>query len=74
MNQFKEHCKLLITTRVNKKYDCDTYMPNPETSDDFSVLHVSKTFSQDDITFDFALFGNNTLLAEQPELIPTKFM
>lgn len=39
-------------------------MPNPETSDDFSVLHVSKTYSQDDITFDFALFGNTTLLSE----------
>lgn len=27
---FKDHCKLIIATRINKKFDCDTFIPELE--------------------------------------------
>lgn len=72
--QYKDFCKLVIATRINKKYECDTFIPNLETSADFSPLFVSQTYSQDDITYDYCFLGNTGLLSEKPELIPTKLM
>lgn len=63
---------MIIATRVNKKFECDTFIPNLEKNDDFSSMFVSQTYSQDDITFDHCFLGNNSLLAKSPELIPTK--
>ena len=62
----------MIATRINKKFECDTFITDLEKSADFTPLHISETYSQDDITFDYCYFGNNDLLATNPELIPTK--
>ena len=77
MNKYKNYCKLFITTRINKKFECDTFIPNlesPETNADFTPLHVSETYSQDDITFDYVFYGNTNLLSTQPDLVPSKLM
>ena len=74
MNKFKDHCKLIIATRVNKKFECDTFIPDLEKNKDFSALHISETQSQNDITFDYCFFGNNSIMAAKPELVPTKLM
>ena len=77
MTEHKANCKLLITTRINKAFECDTFIPNvesPEHFADFSPLHISETYSQGDITFDYAFFGNTELLSAKPELVPTKLM
>jgi dihydrofolate reductase len=74
MNQYKDYCKCIIATRINKKFECDTFIPSLEKNEDFSPIHVSKTYSQDDITYDYTFFGNNQILGEQPELIPTKLI
>lgn len=75
--QYKDYCKMIIATRINKKFDCDTFIPeleNLKTNTDFVPLHISETYSQDDITFDYCFFGNSEILEESPELIPTKLM
>ena len=41
MGELKEHCKLVIATRINQKFECDTFIPNLEKSEDFSPLHIS---------------------------------
>ena len=43
MNKYRNYCKLLITTRINKKFDCDTFIPQLETAEDtgFCPLHIS---------------------------------
>lgn len=76
MTTHAAHCKLVIATRVNKKFECDTFAPALEKNESaewpFAPLHISETYSQDDITFDFAFFGNTALLASKPHLVPTK--
>jgi dihydrofolate reductase/thymidylate synthase len=74
MNEYKDFCKLIIATRINKTFECDTVIPNLEKSEDFTPLHVSQTYSQGDLTFDYCFFGNHNVLAEKPELVPTKLM
>ena len=74
MDQFKAHCKLVIATRINKKFECDTFISNLEQNTDFCPLHISETYSQGDCTFDYCFFGNAALLASKPELVPTKLM
>ena len=74
MTTHKDNCKLIIATRVNKKFECDVNVPDLEKSRDFEPLHVSQTESQDDITFDYCFFGNGELLAKRPDLIPTSLM
>jgi len=77
MNKYKNYCKLFITTRLNKKFECDTFIPeleNPEVNTDFAPLHVSETYSQDDITFDYVFYGNTEVLSNHPELVPSKLM
>ena len=41
---------------------------------DFPCIHVSETYSQKDITFDYIFFGNGDLLAQRPELVPTNLI
>ncbi len=45
----------------------------PPFEDQFTPLHISQTYSQpkDDITFDYCFYGNKSLLAQQPQLVPT---
>lgn len=28
--QYKDYCKLIIATRINKKFECDTFIPEIE--------------------------------------------
>ena len=63
MTTHKQNCKLIIATRINKKFECDVTVPDLEKSRDFEPLQVSQTQSQDDITFDYCFFGNGELLA-----------
>ena len=74
LNQYREHCKLVIATRLNKEFECDTFIPDLEKNEHFCPLHVSETYSQKDITYDYAFFGNMNLLVSKPELVPTKLM
>ena len=48
MTKYVNYCKLFITTRINKLYECDTFVPNlekTETNPHFTPLHVSETYS-----------------------------
>lgn len=66
---------MIIATRINKKYECDTFVPDLEKGSElFSPIHVSETYSQGDVSFDFMFLGNNVLMGERPELVPTKLM
>ena len=60
--QYKDYCKQIIATRINKKFECDTFIPEIENFHQngatFVPLHISETYSQDDITFDYCFFGN----------------
>ena len=72
--EMKKHCKLVIATRINKAYECDTFINDLENNESFCPLLISQTHSQKDITFDYAFFGNTQLLASKPELIPTRLI
>lgn len=41
VNKYKDHCKLLIVTRINKDYECDVFMPKIEESDAFTKIFIS---------------------------------
>lgn len=57
---FKDYCKMIIATRINKKFECDTFIPELEKlNTEFVPLHISETYSQDDITFDYCFYGNS---------------
>ena len=48
MNDYKEYCKLIIATRINKPFECDTFVGSLEDSkanEDFAPLHISETYS-----------------------------
>lgn len=72
--EFKNYCKLVIATRINKSFEADVFMP--EFEDSFSPVHISQTYSQpkDGITFDYCFYGNKTILQKNPMLVPTKLM
>ena len=74
--KFSQHCKYVVATRINKKFECDVMLSTSLEAKDgvFSPMHISQTYSHDDITYDFTFFGNTGLLAEKPELIPTRLM
>ena len=40
----------------------------------FSIIHISKTYSHEDITYDYCFYGNRELIATSPSLIPTRLM
>lgn len=65
LGKYSDYCKLIIKTRVNKEFECDTFMPkiNDET---FTNLFISKTYSHEDITFDYCFIGNRRLLEKHP--------
>lgn len=59
---FKKYCKLIIATRINKEFECDTFIPQLEDlkqNTDFVPLHISETYSQGDVTFDYCFYGNS---------------
>jgi dihydrofolate reductase/thymidylate synthase len=72
LGEFREHTKLVFLTRINKAYECDVTMP--ELGDHFAHLFVSKTMSQDDITFDYVILGHKQVLEQSPDLVPTRVM
>ena len=45
LGKFKDYCKLLFVTRINKNYECDVFMPQFEEKANFSKLFISKTYS-----------------------------
>ena len=74
-----EHCKLVILTRIAKPFEADTFFPRLTTDDQdttapFTKLHISRTYSHSDITYDFCFIGNKKLLTSKPELIPTRLL
>ncbi len=79
LKHYGEHCKLIIQTRIGKQFEADTFFPKIACDDEpaggpFTKLHISKTYSHNDITFDYCFIGNRKLLASRPELIPTRLM
>jgi len=72
MNKYTDYCKLIIKTRINKDYEVDTFMPKIDEEGTFTKLFISKTYSHDDITFDYCFIGNRKLLEKRPELIPSR--
>ena len=67
LNKYKQHCKLVIMTRVNKDYECDVFMPKGlEEESIFTKMYISKTYSHKDITYDFCFYGNQHLLHKHP--------
>jgi dihydrofolate reductase len=72
--ELKQYCKLVIATRINKAFECDTFITDLEKNESFCPLHISQTYSQQDITFDYTFFGNIQLLASKPELVPTRLI
>lgn len=62
VSTYRDLCKLIIATRINKVYEADVLMPAFE--DHFTPLFISQTYSQpkDEITFDYCFYGNKTLL------------
>mmetsp|Transcript_48682 Transcript_48682/g.35842 ORF Transcript_48682/g.35842 Transcript_48682/m.35842 type:complete len:167 (-) Transcript_48682:879-1379(-) len=73
LGKFAYLCKLIFLTRISKDFECDTFLP-PIKDDLFTTLSVSKTYSHDDIGFDFVVMGNSGLLGEKAELIPTRML
>lgn len=69
---YRPLCKMIIATRINRDYEFDVGMPSFE--EHFSPLYISQTYSQpkDELTWDYCFFGNRSLLAQQPHLIPTE--
>lgn len=75
LTEYQHLCKLVITTRINKDYEADVYMPELP-KDRFSPIFVSQTYSQiqDGITFDYCVQANNDIMRSNPELLPTRLM
>ena len=55
-----KNCEELFATRVNKQYDCDTFI-NPNYSEGFEVFEHSKTFLHEGTTFDFVRYAKKGL-------------
>lgn len=62
LNKYKQYCKVIIMTRINKDFECDVYMPKIEEESAFTKMYISKTYSQKDMTFDYCFYGNQHLL------------
>ena len=45
MNKYKDYCKLIIATRINKHYESDTFINDIENNNTFTPIHISKTYS-----------------------------
>jgi len=39
--EMKKHCKLVIATRINKAFECDTFINDLENNESFTPLQVS---------------------------------
>ena len=58
VGKFSDYCKLLITTRINKSFECDVFMPAIDEDSKFTKIFISKTHSHKDITWDYCFYGN----------------
>ncbi|TNV77527.1 hypothetical protein FGO68_gene7406 [Halteria grandinella] len=65
-------CKLLILTRINKDFVGDTFMPTYD-SNNFQLIHQSKTFAFGDITYDYIYLGNKSLIKQIPTFLYQKY-
>jgi hypothetical protein len=65
-----ESCKYIIYTRINQKFECDTFVS--KFPDYFKPIHISKTFVDNGVPYDIVIYGNMPLLIQSPELIPTR--
>ena len=74
INRFTDYCKLIIMTRINKHFEADVFMPAIDEENTFTKLFISKTYSHQDINFDYCFIGNKKLLSLRPELVPTRLM
>lgn len=51
-----------------RTYECDVFIdPLPE---NFTPIHVSKTLSDNGVGYDVVIYGNNSLISRNPDLIP----
>ena len=71
LNKYSDFCKLVIKTRINKDFEVDTLMPKLDDCT-FTPLFISKTYSHNDITFDYCFIGNRKLLEKRADLVPTR--
>jgi dihydrofolate reductase / thymidylate synthase len=74
LNKYTDYCKLVIKTRINKDFEVDTFMPKMDEENVFTKLFISKTYSHNDITFDYCFIGNRKLLERRPELVPSRLI
>ena len=74
LNSYADYCKLIVMTRINKAFEVDTYMPTMKKGVFTQPLYISKTYSHQDITYDYCFLGNNKLIKEKgaSEMIPTR--
>lgn len=62
LNKYTDYCKLVIMTRINKEFDADVYMPKIDEEKTFSKIFISKTYSHQDVTFDYCFIANKKLV------------
>ena len=74
LGKYSDYCKLVFLTRINKQFEADCFMPKMDELKTFSKLFISKTYSHDDITFDYCFYGNTQILSKRPELVPSRLM
>ena len=74
LTKHSDLCKLIILTRINKDFAADVFMPKIDESSTFTKLHISKTYSHKDITYDHVFLGNRSMMEHKPELIPSRLM
>lgn len=65
---------MIIMTRINKIFESDVMMPKFDEQNVFTKLFISKTYSEKNINFDYCFYGNNLLLQQNPQFIPTKLL
>jgi dihydrofolate reductase len=61
LGKYKNYCKMIVMTRINKVFECDVFMPKFD-EEVFTKLYISKTYSENDITYDYCFYGNNDLM------------
>lgn len=73
LEEFQSSMKYIVYTRVNATYECDVKI-DPINTEVFKPLFISKTFSDNNITYDISYYGNMEILGKHKHLYPSRLI
>jgi dihydrofolate reductase/thymidylate synthase len=74
LENYKESCKYIVFTRVNKTYEAwDTFI-NPIDTKIFKPIYITKTFVCNEVGYDICFYGNAEYLSANPDAFPSRLI